>query len=1279
MSSAKDMSIKVAQPEIETQCPNCRATIKASDRFCTQCGVRFICPKCNARIADPFDRFCPECGARLEGTIPSKEIRSPSSDLPTSGITSSSKSQPLKLKSFAIQESPVADLLTRHRVPPRALREIYFEMGIALTDRQEYTKATEFFQQALNETGTTKSTDILFYLASVYEVAGQGEQAFRTYLEPLLEAPDYIDAVLLHLHQLLTPKIVLALSAWITDEWAGRIEYASLTALNRAHVALLIGHIHLYLENYKSAQEFFANAMKLAPDVVPTLVDKLLAPEVLPPALAAADKNGNAHYTLAQLYNKLGSYELALQELNQALDLGLAGEGMHPEAPAMQLKAQILEVTHQPTEAAICYYEAGRYFYWSDAYVRAQEQFRNAAALRSNHGPTYWYWADALRMRTNEPESSDKIQDIVDECLKVWNTGFQLDPPTSEEYAWAYVTRARINEQRVNLPNESPWVMWWEAIIYLERAILLGQQNASTWVYLARCYNNLNSESNSLKATSVALEYDGKDLNALFEQALILANIGQFDAAEERINKCLEQEPNASWLDSVRAFVSFYKERDEKVIKLDDILEKDPSNIWFLAFRASCYRWLGNHRIFENMLKEPTQDPYFNLGLCYLTQSELKRGEEYPLEGIRRMKSGFQLDDLKPDFEDIEKLIATQPPERWALVQKIYKRLKQAVKKQRIKLQEPLSADDELKQVIKKYPRDSKAGKWGWLGAHAGLGRIYMEEKRWDEAAKTYRLLLKESTLFPEARVGLETVANGLQEEGDARLKEGKFQDALERFARVLTFVPASLSHDKLMQGDLYTRSGLAHFFLRKPASARKCFAKAIQCYRQNEVAVPGITIGKITRSLLSNVTNYWFIEDEWNALIDNAGVDESLRSELATARRVWADYLDELFKLSEQPAETPVLPIILEIGEGLIPPDTSSNWVLLKSYIPEMRERIQHEMGVEISHVRVRLGNLSWNEYNILLDENLFVWKGHVLLNNRYCPHSLEMLQALDIPKHALVEAQHPLTGASGCWIPPEYYDLVVNHKLELWTEPLVFIVSHLEAVIRRNLAKFLGMQEVDNLLDTWEQDAKNLSRIASMKHDGQAQWYIARVLRMLVQEQVPITKWQNIFEALQEPALMSGDSSELLRTVRLKLKQLLPGNTPMMERFELPPECENSLASGLRHEHGGTYFTAPPAETFQLLSLIREKVRSSGRNFVVVTRNAELRPFIWLLLEAEFPFLMVLSQEEALLSDEVQKVQMDANKVEVNGIKIDEIDAEDVTSNIVEVQAEGVATDAE
>jgi flagellar biosynthesis component FlhA len=273
-----------------------------------------------------------------------------------------------------------------------------------------------------------------------------------------------------------------------------------------------------------------------------------------------------------------------------------------------------------------------------------------------------------------------------------------------------------------------------------------------------------------------------------------------------------------------------------------------------------------------------------------------------------------------------------------------------------------------------------------------------------------------------------------------------------------------------------------------------------------------------------------------------------------------------------------------------------------------------------------------------------------------RYCPASPATLQELGLPAQALTEAPHPLTGEPGCWIQPDFWGTVDDAPdLELWDDPILYTIYHLESVLRRNLAEYLGIQEVENLLEQWEENDRGASLIQAALPDQAARYRFARVLRALVRERAPITRWPEILEVTHEVGLESDDVREAVRAIRLQLKENLPGNVKPAEQIKLPSKVEEELSRWLQHLDGKAFLALPPEETQEALSEIRELVGSNVRNAVLVTQSGELRPFVRRLVEIEFPDLMVLAEEELLLPDEGSVAAQPEDEGQVEGANTD------------------------
>ena len=1017
-----------------------------------------------------------------------------------------------------------------------------------------------------------------------------------------------------------------------------------------------------------------------------------------------APADGYNHLRRAQALQTLGVLEEALAEVETAVALGVGEE----RAVTYELQARLLEALKRPARAiAVAYLEAGKQYYRGGAWDNSVRFFQLASQADSDYAPPYWYWADTLRVQsyTSEPPYVDE-KPIRQSRIRWW-CGMRKQLP-DESSAWVYVAGARICEQEAQLPKADEWGKGWQAVAYIELAILLGDDSATRWTLLASLHRSLDNWANALHAASKALDLDADDLDALDEKVAVLIDTGDYTVAEEVLNRRREIRRDA-WTDYLLAFILFRTRRfEEAIVLFDDLIDAEPANLNHRDLRSACYwnldqvskaredrQWMWDQRNdprhskeeatfawvayvlgaiyaldqqnlldeamrrFKKLLNNPLDAPsaHRNLGLCYLARGDSQQGDlDQALHhfrlGIQEAKRLPELDGVLVNLSDLQK--AQSVPTQAPTVQKVIREVQRLIGERRSALQQPSSPEAELESLVEKLDGTKKKS-WDWIGAQAGLARLYAEHQSWIEAAEIYERLIQQPRRFPHAHVGLRQAIEGLRDEGNAQMKVGELSAAEQRFRRALDLITRILPADPGAQADLQACIGYARFEQSDAEGARREFSEALEQYRQSGASSPGEEVGSVCRSFLRDVLRYWRLDAEWAAMAGEEN-DAALRNDLAAARDALAGYLDELYQLAKavEPEEA-LRPIVLELGQGLIPPDAAENWrswSLFSTYVPEMRDRIKMQTGVEMPGVRVR-GNdaLAEAEYVIQLDEMPLV-KGSVPLSLRYAPVDRATLQALGTPPHALTEALHPLTGEPGCWVSAEFWEQVADGGVELLAEPLVNVVLHLEAVLRRNLAHFLGVQEVKGLLTTWEQREGGAARVQAALPDPNSRLHFTRLLRTLVKERVPLTAPEEILQVVQEHRSLD-DLAHLVRAVRLRLKRQLPGNTPDARRYELPADWEAVMAGWLRHEDSRTAFVPPPDQAHELLRTIRAWRPSPAGKAVLVTRHPELRPYVRRLVEFEFPDLMVLSSDELLGPDELLASSPQAVMAQAEGVQ--------------------------
>jgi flagellar biosynthesis component FlhA len=204
---------------------------------------------------------------------------------------------------------------------------------------------------------------------------------------------------------------------------------------------------------------------------------------------------------------------------------------------------------------------------------------------------------------------------------------------------------------------------------------------------------------------------------------------------------------------------------------------------------------------------------------------------------------------------------------------------------------------------------------------------------------------------------------------------------------------------------------------------------------------------------------------------------------------------------------------------------------------------------------------------------------------------------------------------------------------------EPLAFIVYHLDAVLRQNLGDFLGVQEIENMIERWAAENGQRDLVQAALSDSKLRLKFARILRALSEEQVPITSWKEILEAFQ--AEETGKTANIIRAARLRLKQSLPGNRPGVDRVELPVECRHSITGWVTREEGKPRFDPPALEKLEFLRTIGKLVETKTSRVAIIVEDPLVRPFVQSLVESRFPYLLVLSREELLQNSEESAVE--------------------------------------
>ena len=327
------------------------------------------------------------------------------------------------------------------------------------------------------------------------------------------------------------------------------------------------------------------------------------------------------------------------------------------------------------------------------------------------------------------------------------------------------------------------------------------------------------------------------------------------------------------------------------------------------------------------------------------------------------------------------------------------------------------------------------------------------------------------------------------------------------------------------------------------------------------------------------------------------------------------------------------VTPIALEVAGNLIPlvEDTGGGNKFLGEMVPMMRDGVFYELGVKFPGIRVR-GNetdLPDGAYIVMVNEIPIV-SGNVSLEKVLVNDTVDRLTLLNIKGD---EAVNPANGSECAWIPAEYSSIAEQAGLTTW-DAAGYMVLHLSSILRKNAAEFVGIQEVQNMLEQLEQAFPALVKEVVPK--AVSPFQLTDILRRLVEEEISIRDLRSILQALAEWGQVENDTVMLTEYVRNALKRYIShkytrgGNTLVV--YLLDPQIEETVRSSIQHTQSGSYLALEPEITQEILTAVRNEVGNlppTAQNPVILT-TMEIRRYFRKLVELEFPHLAVLSYQE-------------------------------------------------
>ena len=384
--------------------------------------------------------------------------------------------------------------------------------------------------------------------------------------------------------------------------------------------------------------------------------------------------------------------------------------------------------------------------------------------------------------------------------------------------------------------------------------------------------------------------------------------------------------------------------------------------------------------------------------------------------------------------------------------------------------------------------------------------------------------------------------------------------------------------------------------------------------------------------SLIVGVTSYGLFKSQSPQKAGTGGMNE-----LVTKReeKLEKEKKSAVQKAKAQEGQTSkmmpvVTPVTLEVAPDLVPlVDDSSNF--LAELIPMMRDGLFYELGVRFPGIRVRGndGSMAAKSYLIMINEVPMITN---IVDQKKClvNDTPERLRLLGIEA---ISAQNPANGVACAWIPRNKRELAEQAGLTTW-DAASYMVLHLSSILRKNAAEFVGIQEVQNMLDQLEQAFPALVKEVIPKAISIFQ--LTDILRRLVEEELSVRDLRTILQALAEWGPVETDTVMLTEHVRSSMKRYIShkytGGQNTLVVYLLDPQIEETIRSSIQHTSSGNYLALEPEVTQDILNATRKEVGNlppSAQQPVILTTQ-EIRRYLRKLVELEFPHLAVVSYQE-------------------------------------------------
>jgi len=331
------------------------------------------------------------------------------------------------------------------------------------------------------------------------------------------------------------------------------------------------------------------------------------------------------------------------------------------------------------------------------------------------------------------------------------------------------------------------------------------------------------------------------------------------------------------------------------------------------------------------------------------------------------------------------------------------------------------------------------------------------------------------------------------------------------------------------------------------------------------------------------------------------------------------------------QPFATPIaLDIGRELSLHLDPKEQGQRFQ--EELMPMMVQYFYFDLGVKLPYPQLRLydDSLDPNTVNIRINE--IPIKGFQYRQGYYLvDETVENLATLRVEGE---EAMNPSNNNPAAWVKEDAIDTVRTLSMPHWG-PDEFVILCLSGILHKHAKEFLGIQEVQGMLDVMANSfpalVKNVvPKLVSIE-------VLTDILKRLVAEEISIRDLRRILESLSKHAKDEKDAAKLTEAIRSDMKEFITYKYAMgmanLIVFLIMPEMEEAIRTSIRYTPKGA-FIGLDSDTIQaFLKGVQNEFASvppKASQKPIILTQPDIRRFVRIIVHFDFPDIPVLSHQE-------------------------------------------------